>query len=114
MRPVLLVTVATSFELAHAQHSLSVSVILFGVIGAISSRTRQNGLQYVVEGYIQNIKINNEGDFKLITYKDYLFHLWRGISLASYDRVTLQYSNVAVWSNIAASNVIVQGMCACC
>ena len=47
--PVLLVTAATSFELVHALYCLSVSVIFFGVnISAISSRSRQNGLQYAV------------------------------------------------------------------
>ena len=81
--PVLLVTVATSFELVHALESLpltdsivtilsvSVSDSFLSNISAISSRSRQNGLQYAVKGYIQNIKINNKGDTTIIEAKAY-------------------------------------------
>src|SRR4029434_2146120 len=69
--PVVLVAVATSFELVHALYCLSVSVIFWSNTSAISSRSRQNGLQYAVEGYIQNIKINNEGDTTVIEAKVY-------------------------------------------
>ena len=38
---------------------------------AISSRSRQKGLQNAVEGYIQNIKISNEGETTKIEAKAY-------------------------------------------
>ena len=38
---------------------------------AISSRSRQKGLQYAVEGYIKNIKINKEGDTTTVEAKAY-------------------------------------------
>ncbi|MEQ2308940.1 hypothetical protein AMECASPLE_033430 [Ameca splendens] len=37
----------------------------------ISSRSRQKGLQYAVEGYIQNITIRNEGDTTILEAKAY-------------------------------------------
>src|SRR4029434_7519725 len=46
--------------------AVSVSDDFWSNISTISSRSRQNGLQYAVEGYIQNIKINNEGDTTII------------------------------------------------
>src|SRR4029434_2686425 len=49
--------------------SVSVSDSFWSNISAISSRSRQKGLQYAVEGYIQNIKINNEGDTTIIEAK---------------------------------------------
>ena len=36
---------------------------------AISSRLRQKGLQYAVEGYIQNLKISNKGDTMTVEAK---------------------------------------------
>ena len=39
-----------------------ISDLFWSNTSAISSRSRQKGLQYAVEGYIQNIKIRNEGD----------------------------------------------------
>src|SRR4029434_6920565 len=69
---VLSVTVATSFELVHALVTiLSVSDYFWSNISAISSRSRQNGVQYAVERYIQNIKINNEIDTTIIEANAY-------------------------------------------
>src|SRR4029434_96716 len=51
--------------------SVSVSDSFCSNISVISSRSRQNGLQYTVEGYIQNIKINNEWDTTIIEAKAY-------------------------------------------
>ena len=52
-----------------ARASVSVSDSFWSNVSAISSRSRQNGLQYAVEGYIQNIKINNKGDTTIIEAK---------------------------------------------
>ena len=38
---------------------------------AISSRSRQRGLKFAVEGYIKNIKISNEGETTIIEAKAY-------------------------------------------
>ena len=38
---------------------------------AISSRSRQKGLQYAVEGYIQHIKISHEGETMTVKAKAY-------------------------------------------
>ena len=46
--------------------AVSVSDDFWSNTSAISSRSRQKGLQYAVEGYIQNIKINNEVDTTII------------------------------------------------
>lgn len=48
-----------------------VSDLFWGNTSAISSRSRQKGLQYAVEGYIQNIKIRNEGDTATIEANAY-------------------------------------------
>ena len=49
---------------------------------AISSRSRLKGLQYAVEGYIQNIKIGNEGETTKIKAKAYRSQVafWPGTS----------------------------------
>ena len=49
--------------------AVSVSDDLWSNTSTISSRSRQKGLQYAVEGYIQNIKINNEVDTTIIEAK---------------------------------------------
>src|SRR4029434_356274 len=75
--PAPLVTVATSDTIPgtvnpKAMASTGTSAIAVSVHddnSAISSRSRQKGLQYAVEGYIQNIKINNEGDTTIIEAK---------------------------------------------
>ena len=51
--------------------ALSVSEDFLSNTSAISSRSRQKGLQYAVEGYIQNIKISNEGETTKIEAKAY-------------------------------------------
>src|SRR4029434_10583012 len=79
--------------------SVSVSDSFWSNISAISSRTRQNGLQYAVEECIQYIKSNNTVHTTVIEAQAYR------------SQSKVQYSNVAVWSKIAASNIIVQGMC---
>ena len=48
-----------------------VSDLFWSNTSAISSRSRQKGLQYAVEGYIQNIKIRNEGDTTTIEANAY-------------------------------------------
>ena len=81
--PAPLVTVATSDTIPgtvkpKAMASTGTSAIAVSVsddfwsnTSAISSRSRQKGLQYAVEGYIQNIKINNEVDTTIIEAKAY-------------------------------------------
>src|SRR4029434_11283069 len=76
--PAPLVTVATSDTIPgtvkpKAMASTGTSAIGVSVsddfesnTSTISSRSRQKGLQYAVEGYIQNIKINNKVDTTII------------------------------------------------
>src|SRR4029434_6924228 len=49
--------------------AVSVSDDFWSNTSTISCRSRQNGLQYAVEEYIQNIKINNEGGTTIIEAK---------------------------------------------
>src|SRR4029434_9459875 len=51
--------------------AVSVSDDFWRYTSTISSRSRQKGLQYAVEGYIQNIKINNEVDTTIIEANAY-------------------------------------------
>ena len=81
--PAPLVTVATSDTIPgtvklKAMASTGTSAIAVSVsddfwsnTSTISSRSRQKGLQYAVEGYIQNIKINNEVDTTIIEANAY-------------------------------------------
>ena len=69
--PAPLVSVATSIELVHAQHCLSVSVILFGVISP-RYPPEQGKMDCNMQWKdIQNIKINNEVDTTIIEAKVY-------------------------------------------
>src|SRR4029434_10546240 len=51
--------------------AVSVSDDFWSNTSTISSRSRQKGLQYAVEGCIQNIKINNEVDTTIIEANAY-------------------------------------------
>ena len=79
-RPLVTVASLTSFLTPTAcQHSVKtgrsitvhVSDSFWSNTCAISSRLRQKGLQYAVEGYIQNIKISNKGDTTTVKAKAY-------------------------------------------